>query len=46
MKQLTLDIQILFKNNWKLILVIVISFYLFYSYPVIKQGVMDRWIGR
>jgi hypothetical protein len=46
MKQLMSDVQILFKNNWKLILVITISFYLFYSYPDIKQGIMDGWTGR
>ncbi len=40
------DVQILFKNNWKLILVITISFYLFYSYPDIKQAISDGWIGR
>ena len=43
MKQLMLDFQNLFKNNWELILVITISFYLFYSYPDIKQGTMDGW---
>ena len=41
-----LDFQILFKNNWKVISIIVITIYLLYSYPDIKQGIMDGWIGR
>lgn len=43
MKQLMLDFQILFKNNWKVISIIVITIYLLYSYPDIKQGIMDGW---
>jgi hypothetical protein len=46
MKQLLLDFQILFKNNWKVILIIVISVYLLYSYPDIKQGVLDSWMNK
>ncbi len=46
MKQLMLDFQNLFKNNWKIISIVVISVYLLYSYPDIKQGIMDGWIGR
>jgi len=46
MKQLFADFQILFKNNWKMISVIVISVYLLYSYPDIKQGVIDGWLGK
>jgi hypothetical protein len=46
MKQLILDFQNLFKNNWKIILIIVISVNLLYSYPDIKQGIMDGWNGR
>lgn len=46
MKQLLLDVQNLFKNNWKVISIIVITVYLLYSYPDIKQGVADGWIGR
>jgi hypothetical protein len=46
MKQLMLDFQILFKNNWKIISIVVISVYLLYSYPDIKQGIVDGWIGR
>jgi hypothetical protein len=45
MKQLMLDFQILLKNNWKIISIVVISVYLLYSYPEIKQGIMDGWIG-
>jgi hypothetical protein len=46
MKQLMLDFQILLKNNWKIISIVVISVYLLYSYPDIKQGILDGWIGR
>ena len=46
MKKLMLDFQILFKKHWKVISVIVISVYLLYSYPDVKQGLMDGWIGR
>jgi hypothetical protein len=45
MKQLLLDFQNLFKNNWKVISIIVITVYLLYSYPDIKQGIVDGWIG-
>ncbi len=40
-----LDFQNLFKNNWKVISIIVITVYLLYSYPDIKQGIVDGWIG-
>jgi hypothetical protein len=46
MKQLIFDFQNLFKNNWKIISIIIVSVYLFYSYPDIKQGIMDGWNGR
>jgi len=46
MKQLILDFQNLFKNKWKIISIIIISVYLLYSYPAIKQGIMDGWNGR
>ena len=46
MKQLMLDFQILFKNNGKIISIVVISVYLLYSYPDLKQGIVDGWIGR
>lgn len=45
MKQLILDFQNLFKNNWKVISIIVITVYLLYSYPDMKQGIVDGWIG-
>jgi hypothetical protein len=41
-----LDFQNLFKNNWKIISIVVISVYLLYSYPDIKQGIVDGWNGR
>ena len=46
MKQLMLDFQNLFKNNWKIISIVVISVYLLYSYPDIKQGIVDGGNGR
>jgi len=46
MKQLMLDFQTLVKNNWKIISIVVISVYILYSYPDIKQGILDGWIGR
>jgi hypothetical protein len=46
MKKLMFDFQNLFKNNWKIISIVVISVYLLYSYPDIKQGIVDGWIGR
>lgn len=45
MKQLILDFQTLVKNNWKIISIVVISVYLLYSYPDIKQGIVDGWKG-
>jgi len=44
MKQLILDFQNLFKNNWKVISIIVITVYLLYSYPDIKQGIVDGYM--
>jgi hypothetical protein len=46
MKQLILDFQTLVENNWKIISIVVISVYLLYYYPDIKEGIMDGWIGR
>ncbi len=46
MKQLFADFEILFKNHWKMISVIVISVYLLYSYPDVKQGFIDGWLGK
>jgi hypothetical protein len=45
MKQLMLDFQSLLKNNWKIISIVVISVYLLYSYPDIKQGIVDGWMN-
>jgi hypothetical protein len=46
MKQLILDFQTLVKNNWKIISIVVISVYLLYSYPDIKQGIIDGWMNK
>jgi len=34
------------KNNWKTILTIVLIFYFMNSYPDIKLGIMDGWMGK
>jgi hypothetical protein len=43
MKKLISDVQFLFKKHWKVISIIVISVFLLYSYPDIKQGIVDGW---
>jgi len=46
MKALVSDAQALITNHWKSLLAIVWTIYLFNAYPVIKQGVVDGWLGR
>lgn len=46
MKQYISDPASLIRKNWKSISVIVILAYLIRSYPDIKQGVLDGWLGR
>ncbi len=46
MQTLLSDLKSLIRTHWKTILVIILTFYLLYSYPDIKQGIMDGWLGR
>lgn len=43
MNQLLNDIKTLFKNNWKIIILIGISLYLISNYTEIKSGLIDGW---
>jgi hypothetical protein len=46
MQKLIVDLKTLISNNWKVILLIAIIVYLIFSYPDIKQGIIDGWMGR
>jgi hypothetical protein len=46
MQKLIADLKTLLSSNWKVILLIAIIVYLIFSYPDIKQGIIDGWIGR
>ena len=46
MQTLLTDLKTLILTHWKFILVIVLTFYLLYSYPDIKQGFVDAWLNR
>ncbi len=43
MNQLVSDLKTLFKNNWKIILLIVLVIYLISNYPDLKAGILDGW---
>jgi transcriptional regulator with XRE-family HTH domain len=43
MKQLMIDIKTLFRNNWKIILLIAIVIYFMSNYSEIKSGLIDGW---
>jgi transcriptional regulator with XRE-family HTH domain len=43
MNQLVNDLKTLFRNNWKIILLIATVFYLFSNYTEIKSGILDGW---
>jgi len=43
MNQLLNDLKILLKNNWKLLLLIVLVIFLISNYTDIKAGIMDGW---
>jgi transcriptional regulator with XRE-family HTH domain len=45
MQQLLQDLKSLIKNNWKLILGIVLLIVFVQSYPDIKAGIIDGWKG-
>ena len=46
MQTLLYDLNSLIRTHWKTSLEIVITFYLHYSYPDIKQGIMDGWMNK
>jgi hypothetical protein len=46
MKALLSDLESLIRTHWKTILGIMLTFYLLYSFPDIKQGIMDAWTGK
>jgi hypothetical protein len=46
MQTLLYDLNSLIRTHWKTILLLVITFYLLYSYPDIKQGIMDGWMNK
>jgi hypothetical protein len=46
MQKLIADLKTLISSNWKVILLIAIIVYLIFSYPDIKEGVIDGWMGR
>ncbi len=43
MNQLVSDLKTLFKNNWKIILLIVLVIYLISNYPDLKAGIIEGW---
>jgi hypothetical protein len=45
MQKLIADLKTLLSSNWKVILLIAIIVYLIFSYPDIKQGIIDGWFG-
>jgi transcriptional regulator with XRE-family HTH domain len=40
------DLKTLVKNNWKIILTIVIVIYFISNYTEIKLGIMEGWLGK
>ncbi len=45
MNQLVIDLKILIKNHWKVIVLIVAAIWLMTNYTDIKAGIMDGWNG-
>jgi hypothetical protein len=43
MNQFLNDLKTLVKNNWKIILVIVLVTFFLSSYDAIKAGIIDGW---
>ena len=43
MNQLLNDLKTLLKNNWKILLLIILVFFLISNYADIKAGLMDGW---
>ena len=46
MNQFLTDLKILVKSHWKVIVLIVLAFWLASSYTDIKAGIMDGWTGK
>jgi len=46
MKQLLNDLKTLFRNNWKIILLIVLVIFLVSNYIEIKSAIIDGWNGK
>jgi hypothetical protein len=46
MQKLIADLKTLLSSNWKVILLIAIIVYLIFSYPDIKQGIIDGWMNK
>lgn len=45
MDKLLTDLKALFKNHWKLILKVVLVFWLLSNYTELKKGILDAWGG-
>ena len=43
MNQLITDLKTLIKNNWKIILLIVLVIYLISNYTDFKAGIIEGW---
>lgn len=46
MNTLSIDLKNGIKTHWKTLILIVLAFYFLYSWPDIKQGILDGWAGR
>lgn len=46
MQTLIFDLKSIIRTLWKTILVIILTFYLLYSFADIKQGIMDGWMNK
>jgi hypothetical protein len=46
METLLTDLNYLIRNHWKTIFLLVLTFYFLYSWPDIKQGMLDGWAGK
>jgi transcriptional regulator with XRE-family HTH domain len=46
MNQLFSDIKTLIKNNWKILLLIVVIIYAISNYTEIKSGIIDGWSAK
>jgi predicted PurR-regulated permease PerM len=46
MQTLSTDFMNLIRNHWKTIFLLVLTFYFLYSWPDIKQGILDGWAGK